>query len=143
MNLTRLREMLLLHEGIQLKPYVDTEGYRSIGVGRNLDQVGISKGEAMYLLESDIATAFEAANARFPWFCDLDDVRQEVVLNMIFNLGMARFMGFQKMISAMGAGQYELASKEMLKSKWAKQVGERAQFLSRAMASGAFDEETS
>jgi lysozyme len=106
MNLTRLRETLFLQEGFKLKPYRDSVGKLTIGVGRNLDDVGISPGEAMVLLEADIVRAVKAASQTFPWFEDLDEERQEVIVNMVFNMGIGNLRGFKKMIRAIERGDY-------------------------------------
>lgn len=136
MNREDLKAMLVRQEGLRLTPYNDSLGVLTIGVGRNLRDVGISKAEAMILLESDIARAEDDAYQNFPWFDSLDNARQVVVLNMIFNLGLSRFSLFTKTIQYIAAKKYREASEEMLKSGWAKQVGQRAIELSMIMQNG-------
>lgn len=120
----RLRELLIKHEGLRLMPYEDTKGKLTIGVGRNLDDVGISEIEAMGLLTNDIGRVEREAASHISVFNQLSVVRQDVVLSMIFNLGLAGFMEFKKMNAAMCAGNFNSAAKEMLDSKWAKDVGQ-------------------
>lgn len=131
-----LEEKLIRDEGLRLKPYRDTEKILTIGVGRNLQHVGISKEEAMYLLKTDIKKVRTQAVNYFYWFEHLNKVRQNVVLNMMFNLGLTRFKKFKKTIAHIESGQYKLASQEMLRSKWARQVKSRAKRLSKEMATG-------
>lgn len=138
MKSERLRELLIRHEGKRLKPYVCTAGKLSIGVGRNLDDVGISDLEANLLLTHDIERVLHEAVNRLPWFKGLNLARQDVVLSMVFNLGMTRFLGFKKAIEAMRLGNFDRAASEMLDSKWAVQVGERAIELARMMRSGLY-----
>ena len=135
--MTRLEDMLIRHEGLRLKPYKDSLGILTIGVGRNLDDVGISEDEALLLLDSDIQKAKQGA-ASFTWFASLDEVRQDVVTDMIFNMGLTRFSGFKNMIAAIARQDYVAASEEMMKSTWAIQVGQRSIELSAMMKTGSY-----
>lgn len=126
------------HEGLRLKPYKDTEGKLTIGVGRNLDDVGITAEEADELLLNDIDRCLKQIADNFPWMSDLDDVRIAVVISMIFNMGLDGFMGFRKTIESIQARDFETASKEMMESKWYTQVGRRAHELSEMMRTGNY-----
>ncbi len=137
--MTRLHEMLIRHEGLRLKPYRDTVGKLTIGIGRNLDDVGITREEAMTLLNHDIAKVQREVQKAFPWFSGLNGVRKNVVSNMVFNLGLPRFRQFRKAIAAIKANQWDEAAKQMLESRWARQVGRRARELARMMKSGKYD----
>ena len=137
MNDELLRAELVRDEGLRLKPYRCTAGKLSIGVGRNLDDVGISKSEALAMLDADIERTAAELDRRLPWWRHLDEVRQRVVLNMAFNLGVSGLIGFRRTLAAISAGKFEDAASEMLRSKWAEQVGERAQRLAAMMARGA------
>jgi len=130
-----LKEMLVRHEGLMLKPYKDSVGKLTIGVGRNLDDVGLSEQEALYLLKNDIDKAIDHAKA-FPWYEELNDARKMAVVDMIFNMGVAGFSKFKKTIKHISRGEYDAAGVEMLDSKWAKQVGSRAIRVSELMRSG-------
>lgn len=139
-QMERLAQILIRHEGLKLKAYVCPAGKITIGVGRNLEDRGIYPQEAMMMLENDIqACAGEAAEA-FPWFLNLDETRQVVIISMIFNLGLEGFKKFKKMTSAMALGQYDTASSEMLQSQWAGQVGRRAAELAQMMRTGRYVE---
>ena len=128
-----VRDLLIIHEGMRLKPYKDSVGKLTIGVGRNLDDVGISRDEAMILLDNDITAAMDALDEALPWWRTLDVLRSRVLIDMAFNLGITRLLGFKQMIAALQAGQYDVAALQMLKSKWAEQVGSRAQTLAAMM----------
>lgn len=132
----KLTDMLIDHEGMRRKPYRCTAGKLTIGVGRNLDDRGISPDEAMYMLANDIKDARRELSAAFPWFDKLDEVRQAVLIDMHVNLGLSRLQGFRNTLALIGVGKHEAAAQEMLNSKWAEQVGRRAQRLSRMMATG-------
>jgi lysozyme len=122
-------------EGVRFFPYKDTVGKWTIGVGRNLDDLGLSEDEVDYLLSNDLRRTEIEANT-FPWYGALDDARQAVVLSMIFNLGLTRFKGFYNTIRAIERHDYATAAALMLQSKWAKQVGPRATRLSEMMRTG-------
>jgi len=123
-------------EGVEKFPYRDTVGKLTIGVGRNLDDVGLSDPEIDFLLQNDIDTATAKLNQSYPWFSALDAVRQAVLINMTFNLGSIH--AFPRMRALVEAGDYEGAAGEMLDSLWARQVGSRAQRLSQQMRTGVW-----
>lgn len=133
---TAMTRQLRLHEGERLKPYRCTAGKLTIGVGRNLEDRGITAQESAMLLANDIAREERALFEALPWVSGLDEVRQRVLLDMAFNMGMGSLLQFKLTLGAIQAGQYEQASKMMLDSRWAKQVGQRAERLSRMMATG-------
>ena len=130
-----LIEQMELHEGRRRFPYTDTVGKLTIGIGRNLTDRGLSDDEIDYLFSNDIRECREDLQT-FPWFETLDDVRKHVLLDLRFNLGPARFRRFRQTLAAIAGGDYVKASEQMGKSKWARQVGQRAQRLSRMMATG-------
>lgn len=128
-------DMLKRDEGVRFKPYVDTVGKTTIGVGRNLTDVGISQDECDLMLANDIART-EADAQHFSWFGGLNEARQAVILNMIFNLGLRSFKGFTQTIKYLEAGDYQSAADRMIASKWAEQVGARAGRLAIIMRTG-------
>jgi lysozyme len=130
-----LVDILKRDEGVRLFPYKDTVGKWTIGVGRNLDDVGISLDEAEYLLRNDIRKV-EADARKYPWYAGLNDARKAVVLSMIFNMGAEGFAGFKNTIASIAAGNYEDAASRMLRSKWSSQVGNRAVRLAAMMRTG-------
>jgi lysozyme len=119
--------------------YQDSRGFWTIGVGHCIDRciagAGISAPVSAQLLEQDIARAELDLDYHLPWWRELTDVRQRVLLNMAFNLG-DRLLGFRKALTAMQGGDWSTAATEMLDSQWAAQVGPRAQRLAEAMRSG-------
>ena len=135
MDRRKLEDQLILHEGFRSKPYVDTVGKLTIGVGRNLDDIGISETEARNLLAHDIQAAEKIANAVVSNYSELDEVRQRVVVDMAFNMGR-KLARFRKAIAAIESGDYATAAKQMLDSKWASQVGRRAARLAEMMKTG-------
>ena len=131
-----LIEQLIRDEGMQLKPYKDTVGKITIGCGRNLDDVGISREEAMMLLANDAQNASNQVEQHLPWAANLDKIRFWALVNMSFNLGIARLLEFRNFLGALQAGDYKAASSEMLDSLWARQVGSRAQRLAIQIETG-------
>lgn len=132
----KLIEQLIRHEGLKLMPYRCTSGKLTIGVGRNLEDTGITKDEAMSMLLSDIYRCTRECRKSFTFFDSLTDTRQHVLVNMCFNLGIVRLRGFRRMIAALERGDYGLAAKEMLDSQWAAQVGGRSAELAGQMKEG-------
>ena len=130
-----LIESVKLHEGKMLKPYRCTAGKLSIGYGRNLDDVGISEEEAELLLKNDLERAEKEAET-LPAYSKLNQNRKEVLIEMVFNLGKARLLGFKKMFAALEKGDYSEAANQMLDSNWHKQVGKRAETLAYFMRIG-------
>ncbi|MDR5802124.1 glycoside hydrolase family protein [Caballeronia sp. LZ001] len=124
-------------EGVRLKPYTDTVGKLTIGVGRNLTDVGISDDECTTLLQNDIDKTVAALDRTLPWWRNLNPVRQRVLVNMAFNMGMVGLLTFKNTLSAMQNGSYAAAAAGMLASKWATQVGARAERLADMMRTGA------
>ena len=133
----KLVENLKRHEGLRLKPYLCPEGKITIGFGRNLEDMGISEKEAEMLLMSDIQRCYEELDV-FSWFHDLDQVRQEAMVNMLFNLGLPTFLEFKRTLKFMAEGAYSQAAAEMLDSKWANQVGDRAKELAYMVDTGCY-----
>ncbi|OGO93545.1 MAG: hypothetical protein A3F10_05840 [Coxiella sp. RIFCSPHIGHO2_12_FULL_42_15] len=127
-NKTILIKLLIQHEGLRLKPYRDTMGKLTIGVGRNLDDVGISYDEALQLLDNDINNVIQQLNT-LPTFAKLNSARQMALANMTFNLGFHGILKFKNLWAALETGNYVEAAKEVLNSKWAGQVGHRAHEL--------------
>ena len=124
-------------EGFREKPYLDCcgrtwrecacerKGKLTIGYGRNLDDVGISKLEAEVLLEHDAFKAEDICKRSFDWFTFLNDFRQRAVTELVFNMGPVAFRGFRQTIQALKAGQYKAAAYHLLDSRWKGQVGDR------------------
>jgi lysozyme len=127
---------LLRDEGFRSKPYKDTKGKTTIGIGRNLDDVGITKEEADYLCINDVSKAMTALDIHLPWWSTLGEVRQRVLVNMVFNMGIATVLTFRRTLSLIESGKYSEASAAMLGTLWAQQVGPRAIRLADMMEKG-------
>lgn len=139
MNISRLIKQLKIDEGFSLKVYKDTVGYKTVGIGhyikdsdpeylKNL-KVGekITDEQSMELFVADLATALQDAIVVFyPIWDSFPDEAKEVFVNMLFNLGRTRFLGFKKMIAAAHKKDWKEVAVQMMDSKWAKQVGNRA-----------------
>ena len=126
---------LIADEGLRLKPYTDTVGKLTIGVGRNLDDEGITAQEALYLLNNDIQR-IEKVLAPLPNFSQLSEPRQRVITEMAFNIGFQGVMEFKEMWKAIQDQDWDGAANAMLDSLWAKEVGQRATRLATAMRTG-------
>jgi lysozyme len=135
----KLENMLIRHEGLRLKPYRCTAGKLTIGIGRNLDDNGITEAEARMMLTYDIEVA-RSKLLRYEWFTKLNGPRQDAIINMVFNLGMPRFLGFKRTIGYLKLEDYENAAIEMMQSKWAEQVKNRAVELAAIILTGKYQE---
>jgi len=138
MMLEEIVKQLRRDEGVSLKPYKDSVGKLTIGIGRNLDDVGISNVEADLFLKNDINRTMAALDKDLPWWLSIDEARRGVLLNMAFNIGVTRLLGFHDTLNLVRLGRYVEAGDEMLNSTWAKQVGPRATRLSQQMKSGTW-----
>jgi lysozyme len=126
MNKEQLIQDLISDEGLRTEPYIDTVGKMTIGVGRNLDDNGISPAEAMFMLTNDIEMVETELDARLDWWRGLPDDAQRALCNMTFNIGWPRLSKFEKMLAALKDRDFEEAAAQALASKWATQVGQRA-----------------
>jgi len=124
------------HEGFKGRPYRCTSGKLTIGYGRNIEDNGITTEEATVLLKNDIKIAEHDAQTFYPPIYDLSESRQYVLIDMAFNLGYNRLSGFRLFRGALLNKDYILAAEEMLKSRWAKQVKNRAIRLAHMMEQG-------
>lgn len=130
------RERTKEHEGIRLKAYVDTVGKITIGYGRNLTDRGISMTMAETMFDEDCRAAMLDVGRAMQWMLGLDEIRKGVLYEMCYNIGINRLLTFKNMIAACRVKDYETAAAEMLDSKWAQQVGQRAITLATIMRKG-------
>lgn len=126
-------------EGVKLKPYYCPAGKLSIGVGRNLDDLGITEEEAEALLHNDVERVKRELDAWYPWWVKCPGSVRRGMINMAFNLGINRFDGFKRMISCLQAGDYKGAAREARNSKWATQVGARADRIAKLIEQATGD----
>jgi lysozyme len=135
-NYEQLKRQLIGHEGLKLKPYKCTSDKLTIGVGRNLEAKGISEDEALFMLDNDIVYFEEQLRVRLPSFRDITPCRQAVLVNMAFNLGVNGLLNFKKMLNALENEDFTEASAQLLNSRYAVQVGNRAHELAEQLQSG-------
>jgi len=136
MNKAKLIKELKRDEGVRLHPYRCSANKLTIGVGRNIEERGITEDEAEYLLNNDLAICIEEVESVFTWYYYITDNRKRAIINMVFNLGLTKLLKFKNFIAAMEAKDYLTAGKEMLDSRWAKQVGNRADRLEQMIVNG-------
>lgn len=131
----RIRE----HEGFRNKPYRCSEGFLSIGIGRNLDANGLSDNEVEYLFSGDFAAATQLAATLSCWSA-LDEVRRGVLVEMVFQMGLNGVKGFKNTLKAVAAKDWPKVHAGMLASRWARQTPGRAKRLAQVMLTGQFDD---
>lgn len=149
-EMTLIRKMLIEDEGLKLFPYFDccgqffrwcdcsAQGKLTIGIGRNIEDIGISENEALGLHLNDIRRVISQIEKAFPWFEKLSTPRRVVIVSMVFNIGLEGVKRFEKMIQAIELGDFESAGNQMLDSLWASQVKDRAQRLAQIMRTGQY-----
>lgn len=136
MDYDRLCQEVTRDEGRRRSPYYDSVGKLTIGVGWNLTDNPLPDEVVDLLLKISLARAERDALALFPSLYSLSDARQRVLVNMAFNLGISRLGGFRRLRSAVAEEDFAGAAREMLDSKWARQVGLRAHRLAKLMEEG-------
>ena len=134
--MNQLIEQLKRHEGIRLKPYKCTSNKLSIGIGRNLEDIGITEKEAEMLLLNDIEEAKRQLLHHMPWTQELDEVRFSALLNFVFNVGIGTALKFVNAMAQLKDENYDMAAQELLDSRWAKQVGNRAKEVAEQLRTG-------
>jgi len=130
MDFNKIIEELKVDEGFKPSAYQDHLGFWTIGYGRLVDErrgAGLSQHEATILLENDVQRVIGALDYRIPWWKELPVVKQEALVNMAFQLGVAGLLNFKRMLDALEKKDYTEASAQALDSKWAKQTPQRAQ----------------
>jgi GH24 family phage-related lysozyme (muramidase) len=136
MNVASLREQLKIDEGVKYEIYNDHLGYPTFGIGHLITEWDkeygqptgtlISEERVNEVFDKDVATYISEAKKVFPNLESLPDEAQEVIVNMCFNMGAPRLSKFKKFIAAVNEASWTTAGVEMLDSRWAKQVGNRA-----------------
>jgi lysozyme len=139
-----LNKELRRDEGVEREVYLDSVGIPTTGVGRNLNAKPLPDGwtypltdaQIDELLADDLGDVFSDLDRALPWWRKMSYARQRVIANMCFNLGITRLLGFKNTLAAMEQGRYTTAAAGMMASKWAGQVGKRAERLSEMMVTG-------
>jgi lysozyme len=140
-------DMLSIHEGYRRFPYKDTKGILTIGIGFNLDEVGLSEEESKVILKMRTDKIGKELN-KYSWYSGLNEVRKDVICNMVYNMGIGRVLKFKGMIRSIILKDFEMASKEMLykdgkdqskgKSPYYEDVKGRALELATLMVKGCY-----
>ena len=144
--MSKLKEQLILHEGMRLNAYKCPADKWTIGGGKNLEanplsqeemlevlkEVGITEEIAMRWLEKEIRQV-KRQLANYEWYTSQSEIRRRVLIDMAFNLGVSGLLSFQRTIQAIKEEEYEVAAEEMLDSRWAEQVGKRVERLANMM----------
>jgi len=137
-RMEKLVDQLIRHESLELKPYKCTSDKLTIGIGRNLEDVGISEEEAKILLMNDLARVDAQLEKMMPWSSQLDTVRYEGLMNFVFNVGIGTALKFVNAMGQLKDGNYDMAATELLNSRWAKQVGQRAVEVAEQIRTGEY-----
>jgi lysozyme len=143
-NLQKLIAELRRDEDVRYVVYKDSVGIDTTGVGHNLKSKPLPAGwkyplndvQVDSLLDDDLEDVFHDLDRNLPWWTDMNDVRQRVLANMCFNLGITKLLGFRNTLVYMRQGKYSQAADGMLASAWASQVKGRATRLADMMRKG-------
>jgi lysozyme len=123
------------NEGFRSKVYKDSRGFNTVGYGLNLD-AGLSEHLASVILAEQLAEAEADAESAFLWYSGTDGVRQSVIVELVFNTGLAKLKGFTHMLAACQAQDWNAAAAELQNSAWFGQVGRRGPLLVRLLTNG-------
>jgi len=132
----KLKQMLMCDEGVAFTPYKCTSAKLTVGVGRNLDDTELDFTEISLMLSNDIYKIYQILNSKFAWFCHLNEARQMALVNMCFNIGFAGFCSFKNMLAALEHGNWLQAGEEVLNSRYATQVKDRARRIAHIIVEG-------
>jgi len=141
MDEERLVTQLMTDEGFSKTAYKDTEGLWTIGFGRLIDDsvsgAGITPAEGRLLLRNNVNDTIKELDQKAKWWRKLPSDCQDALANMAFNLGWPRLSTFKNMLAALESGDYETAGIEAMDSKWANQVGDRAERIAATFKAAA------
>jgi len=133
----KLRRIEVMHEGYRQFPYEDTTGHLTVGIGYNLTDRGMPDDWIEKQFNEDIDFFYTQLSKQFSWFDDLNEARQIALIDMCF-MGFKKLLSFKKMFMQMASKRYDLAAREVLDSKWASQVGNRAETIAKMIEFGEF-----
>ena len=136
--MNQLIDQLIRHESMELKPYRCTSNKLTIGIGRNLEDVGISEEEAKSLLMNDLKRVDAQLEKMMPWSQELDTVRYEGLMNFVFNVGIGTALKFVNAMAAIKENDFDTGAAELLNSRWAEQVGQRAIEVAEQIRTGEY-----
>lgn len=132
------KERIRQHEGIRYTPYRDSRGLLTVGIGRCIDRVPFSRDEVELMFQNDYMRALGGAMT-LPVYDTLNEARQGVLVEMVFQMGLSGVKGFRKFLAAAQRGDWRVAHDEMLDSDWRKQTPERANRLAKIFLTGEYD----
>ena len=152
MDLNKLKQSVKKSENVKLKVYLCPKKKHTIGYGRNLDDRGITMLEAEAMLERDLLDTKLELEDKIKFFHKLDDIRQNVLIEMAYNMGVPHLLEFKNTLKFMEKSDFINASKEMLNSKWHRDFIEydlkdgkshnngllRSEYLSKIMCEGVY-----
>ena len=143
MDIEKLREQLKIDEGCVYEIYNDHLGYPTFGIGHlviesdpeNGEEIGtpVSESRVIEAFEQDVETVLSDCSILYPDFDDLPEEVQQIVANMMFNLGRPRLSAFKGMKRGVDSQDWNAAADEMVDSRWYRQVGARAERLVERM----------
>lgn len=147
-------QRLVVNEGLKLEPYYCPAGHLTIGIGRNLEgnplteeekayighpvKEGITEDEAFFLCRNDLKKVKADLDRELPWWRDLNNDRQFVMIDLCFNLGYKKLLTFQKTLNSIATGYYIRAGEQLMQSLYAKQVGKRAERNAKCLQTGVY-----
>ncbi len=123
-NYSLLVQQIVKHEGEEQYAYNDSRGYVTIGIGRNIDrrcENGLSKDEIYYLLNNDLRACIAKIDS-YIWYINSDEIRQGVLIELCFNMGLDNLLKFHDFLNFMQQKNYVGASQSLLDSAWSKEV---------------------
>ena len=132
---SRLKHLIIDHEGYKTYPYLDSLGKITIGIGYNLSDRGLPDTWINEQYEKDVSYFYNQLVEDFSWFSKLNETRQMILIDMCF-MGYKKFKGFKRMLEALSYSEFDVAAFEMESSKWASQVKGRALQLAEMMRRG-------
>ena len=141
LDATPLMNQLKAHEGQKQFAYRCSANKLTIGIGRNIDPdggIGLDEVEMAFLLCNDISRCLDEVMIAFPWTQTIDAPRRDAFVNMCFNLGVTRMKTFKRALAYGEAHQWADCSRELLRSKWAQQVGYRAEEIADQVRTGMY-----
>ncbi len=153
MDLQKIKQSIKKHEGLELKPYLCPNKKLTIGYGRNLQDRGITQIEAETMLERDLLDIKLELEDSIKFFHKLDHIRQNVLIEMAYNMGVTNLLEFKNTLKFMEKGDFINASEEMLDSEWHRDFMEydmkdgkrnkngllRSEYLSIVMREGVYE----
>lgn len=136
MDRAKLHADLVRDEGLKAKPYVDTVGKVTIGIGYNLTDRGLPLDIIETLFDRCVVEVESDLDRALPWWRQEDDVRQRVLVNLAYNMGISRLLAFHDTLAAWKACDYPGAADRLMASRWYRQVGHRGPRLVAMLRTG-------